>query len=129
MRFSLLFILSATCAYVFGAYLPHWGLMLVIGALAAAVGGKDWMAFFSAGMAVGAVWFFVPLLIVIRTGSDLPEKMSLIMGLGSDLALFGATALLGFLIGGFGALTGNRLRKFFEKDSDKPYSSHPYRSM
>ena len=128
MRFSLLFILSAICSFVFGAYLPHWGLMLVIGALAAAVGGKDSMAFFSAALAVGAVWFFVPLLIVIRTGSELPEKMSSIMGLGSDLALFGATALLGFLIGGFGALTGNRLRKLFKKDSDKPYPSQPYRS-
>lgn|SRR5690606_30517567 len=127
MRFSLLFILSAICSYVFGAYLPHWGLMLVIGGLAAAVGGKDSMAFFSAALAVGAVWFFVPLLIVIRTGSDLPEKMSSIMGLGSDLALFGATALLGFLLGGFAALTGNRLRKLFEKDSES-YPSKPYRS-
>lgn len=125
MRFSILFILSGLCAYLFGAYLPHWGLMLVIGVLAFAVGGKSSVAFFSAALAVGVVWFFVPLLIVLRTGSNLPEKMAEIMGLGGDLPLFGATSLLGFLIGGLGALTGNRLRKLFEKDVNKPHASRP----
>lgn len=128
MKFSLLFILSGLCAYFFGAYLPHWGLMLVIGIVAAGVGGKSSMAFFSAALAVGAVWFFVPLLIISKTGSDLSEKMATIMGMGSDQALFGATSLVGFLLGGLGALSGNRLRKLFKNDSDKRDASHSYRS-
>jgi hypothetical protein len=115
MRFTLMFILSGLCAYLFGAYLPHWGLMLAIGVLAVAVGGKGTMAFFSAALAVGVVWFLVPFLTMLRTGSGLPEKMTEIMGLGNDLPLFGVTSLIGFLIGGLGALSGNKLRKIFEK--------------
>lgn len=115
MKFSILFVLSATCAYLFGAYLPHWGLMLMIGVIAVAVGGRGSMAFFSAALAVGLVWSIIPFLTILRTGSDLPRKMAEIMGLSNDLALFGATSLMGFLIGGFGALSGNKLRKLFEK--------------
>lgn len=126
MRFSLLFILSGLVAYFFGAYLPHWGIMLTIGVLAALIGGKGSMAFFSAALAVGAVWFFVPLWITVRTNSDLPDRMAAIMGFNDDLALFGITALLGFLSGGLPALTGNRLRKIFEKKEYQAYHAGQY---
>ncbi len=126
MRFSLLFILSGMCAYFLGAYLPHWGIMLVIGLLAAAVGGRGSMAFFAAALAVGAVWFFAPLWITISTDTDFPGKMAEVMGFDNDLALFGITALIGFLLGGLAALTGNRLRKIFEKEEHQAYPSGPY---
>lgn len=127
MKFSALFILSVLCAYFFGVYLPHWVLMLVICLLAAIIGGKASMAFFSAALAVGAVWFFVPLWITVRTDSDFPDRMAEIMGLGNGLALFGLTALLGFLLGGLAGLTGNRLRRILEKEALQPASSHPYK--
>ena len=126
MKFSLLFILSGLVAHFFGAYLPHWGMMLAVGVLGALVGGKGSMAFFSAAFGVGAVWFFIPLWITFRTNSILPEKMAEIMGFNGDLALFGVTALLGFLSGGLAALTGNLLRKIFEKEKPNPSPSNPY---
>jgi len=126
MRFLLLFILSGLVAHYFGAYLPHWGTMLSIGVLAALIGGKGSMAFFSAALAVGAVWFFVPLWITVRTNSDLTEKMAAIMGHTDDLALFGITSLLGFLSGGLSALTGNRLRKIFEKEEKQAFPAGQY---
>lgn len=92
--------------------------MGVIALLAAVVGGGGAMAFFSAAMAVGAVWFFAPLIIVVQADSDLPARMANIMGFDSELALFGLTALIGFVLGGLGALTGNRLRKLLVKDME-----------
>lgn len=126
MKFSVLFILSALCAYFFGVYLPHWTLMLVIGTLAAVIGGKGSMAFFSSALAVGAVWFFVPLWITVKTNSDFPDKMAEIMGFGDGVALFGLTALMGFLLGGVAGLTGNRLHKIFAKEEHQPVASGPY---
>ena len=52
--------------------------------------------------------------------------MAEIMGFSDDLALFGVTALLGFLSGGLAALTGNRLRKIFEKEEHQAYPSGRY---
>jgi len=126
MRFSVLFILSALCACFFGVYSPHWALMLVIGTLAAIIGGKGSMAFFSAALAVGAVWFFTPLWITVETNTDFPQKMAEIMGLGDDVALFGLTALLGFLLGGLAALTGNQLHKIFAKEEHQSVPSGSY---
>lgn len=115
MRFLFLFILSGLTAFFFGVYLPHWGLMLAIAVLAGLIGGDGWMAFFAAGLAVGAVWLFVPYTIISETSSDLPEKVASIMGQGNSALLYVATSLMGFLIAGFGALTGNRFRNLFEK--------------
>lgn len=129
MRYLLLFILSGLSAYVLGVYLPHWGLMVVVAFLGALVGGNGWAAFFSAALAVGAVWFFVPLMISLKTDSDLPEKMAGIMGFEDSLILFAVTAGMGFLLGGFGALTGNRFRKLFEKNKKYDYASVRYRGI
>lgn len=103
-------------AFFLGPFLSYWGLMLLIGLLAAFVGGKGTGAFFSAALAVGAVWLLVPFLITLNTGSDLPEKVSQIMNIDHSFVLLLATSSIGFLIGGFGALTGNRFRRLFEKD-------------
>jgi len=116
MRPLVLFILSGLSAYVLGAFLPHWGLMLLIAVLAACVGGNGWLAFFSAGLAVGAVWLFVPVMIAVETGSALPEKVAGIMGFEHSAVLFVATSLIGFLLAGFGALTGNRFRRLFRRE-------------
>lgn len=116
MRFLLLFALSAFTAFILGPILPYWGIMLLIAILATVVGGSGIGAFFSAGLAVGIVWLLVPLRITMKTGSDLPEKISQLMNIEHSFMLLLATSLIGFLIGGFGALTGNRLRKLFEKD-------------
>lgn len=116
MRFLLLFVLSGLTAFLLGPILPYWGLMFFIAILAALVGGTGVSAFFSAGLAIGIVWLLVVLRITIKTGSDLPEKIGQLMNIENSFMLLLATSLIGFLIGGFGALTGNRFRKLFERD-------------
>ena len=116
MKFLLLFILSGLTAYFLGPYLPHWGLMFAISVLAAIVGGKGATAFFSAALAVGLVWFLIPLSIVFQTGSELPDKMGRIMGVNHVFLLMGITSLIGFMVGGFGAFMGNRFHMLFQKD-------------
>lgn len=101
-----------------GPYLPHWGLMLAISVLAAIVGGKGATAFFSAALAVGFVWFLIPISIVVQTGSDLPDKMGRIMGMDHAFFLIGVTSLIGFMIGGLGGFMGNRFHRLFQKDKN-----------
>lgn len=116
MRFFILFFLSGLVAYFLGAFLPHWGLMVVIAVLAGLIGGSGWSAFFSAALAVGTVWLLVPIMISLRTGSELPERVAGVMGFEHSMILFVATSLVGFLLAGFSALTGNRFRRIFIQD-------------
>ncbi len=116
MRFLVLLILTILAAYLLGPIVPYWGLMSVIAVLAILVGGSGTSAFFAGALAMAAVWFFVPFLIVREAGSVLAGGMAQTFGFSSALFLMGATSLLGFLLGGFSALTGNRFRKVFEKE-------------
>jgi hypothetical protein len=116
MRFLLLFSLSGLTALLLGPFLPYWGLMLLMGIFAAFVGGTGTGAFFSAALAVGIVWLLIPLRITRNTGSNLPEMIGQLMDINHSFMLLLATSLIGFLIGGFGALTGNRFRKLIEKE-------------
>ncbi|WP_194774229.1 hypothetical protein [Pararhodonellum marinum] len=114
MKSTSLFIFSLVAALFLGPIFPFWGLMLVLTVLAAIIGGRAWLAFFAAGSAVGLVWLLVPLWISVRSGSDLPEKMGSIIGIENSIYLMLLTALIGVLIGGFSALTGNLFRKLFQ---------------
>ena len=112
----MLFITSGLTAWLLGPYLPYWGIMLVIAVFASLVGGNGVTAFFSGALGMGVIWLLVPLLITLHDATGFPHKIAEIMGFEQALSLVGLTFLLGFLIGGLGALMGNRFRKLLEKD-------------
>jgi len=116
MKFLMLFIASGLTAWLLGPVLPYWGIMLVVAAFASLVGGNGIMAFFSGALGMGGAWLLVTLLITLNNETRSPFKIAQIMGFEEELTLVGITFLVGFLIGGLGALTGNRFRKLSEKD-------------
>jgi hypothetical protein len=122
MKFILLFVASALLALLIGPFLPFWGIMLGVAGIAALIGGHKIVAFAACGLGVGLVWFAVPMWIALKTESDLPGNIGLIMGLENPIFVVLITALLGFLIGAFSALTGNSFRKIFENTGSPYYS-------
>ncbi|MBS9524857.1 hypothetical protein KIH41_11900 [Litoribacter ruber] len=120
MKFLLLFVFSVVLALILGPFLPFYGLMIAIALMAALVGGKRIVAFAASGLGVGLVWIAVPMWVTLQTESELPAKIGQIMGLENPIILVLATGLLGFLIAGFSALTGNSFRKIFEQ-TGSPY--------
>ncbi|UCS93262.1 hypothetical protein KZP23_21855 [Echinicola marina] len=119
MKFVIYIIVYALITMVLGHFLGYWLMMVVWGILGATLGGEGSLAFFSAAIGVGLAWFGQSIWISLGTGSPLPEMMGEIMQLGGRGVVMTLTGLIGFLIGGFSALTGNRFRKLFEKK--KPY--------
>lgn len=116
MKSLIIFISSGVAALILGPILPYWAIMIAIAVISALLGGRGINSFFSAGLGMGLVWLLIPLWIQSATDSPLPEKVAQIMGLEQDGVLLAATSVLGFLLGGLAALTGNLFRKLFEKD-------------
>lgn len=123
MKFILFTFVTALLVIVFNPFLPFWAVMIFIALLAALVGNKGTGAFFAGGIGMSLAWLGQSIYISIVSGSQLPEKMSELMGVGSDMALFAATGLLGFLLGAFSALSGSLFRKLFKRMPTNIYGS------
>ncbi len=121
MKFILFTFLTALLVIVFNPFLPFWGVMILIAILAATVGNKGAGAFFAGGIGMGLAWLGQSIYISMVSGSQLPEKMGELMGIGSDMALFFATGILGFLLGAFSALTGSLIHKLLKRQPKNIY--------
>ncbi|MEB2777495.1 hypothetical protein SYJ56_19425 [Algoriphagus sp. D3-2-R+10] len=121
MKFILFTFLTALLVIVFNPFLPYWAIMLLIAIFAAFFGKKGAGAFFAGGLGMGLAWLGQSVYLSTVSGSSLPDKMGELMGLGSDMALFAFTGVLGFLLGAFSAWTGSLLRKLFKRKPDNIY--------
>lgn len=121
MKFILFTFLTALLVIIFNPLLPYWIVMILIALMAAIIGNKGAGVFFAGGLGMGLAWLGQSIYISAISGSPLPEKMAGLMGFGSDLALFSITAVLGFLLGAFSALSGSLFRNFFKRRPDNIY--------
>lgn len=116
MRLIVQLLINALIAYGLGGLVPYWVIMILIGGLAVGWKGPAINAFIAGALGVGLVWLLVPLITWSATDSELPDLIARIMGMENGALLVGITALLGFLIGGSSALTGNLLWKLFQRN-------------
>lgn len=119
IRFIALLIFSALFILFLGPFFSYPVLMIGVFILAYLVGGSGVMSFFAGALSFGLIWLFQAIYISVQTNSSLPDKMAELMGLGESNLLWIATGLLGFLLGGFSALTGSLLRNLFKKKRDQ----------
>jgi hypothetical protein len=117
----ILFLAVGLIAYLLGPFFPFWVLMILIGVFSFFVGERPMRSFFAAGVAMGLVWLGLSLWISINSASALPDQMAELMGLKKSNLLWVATALVGFLIAGFSAMTGGFFRRFFKRKVDGYY--------
>lgn len=119
IRFTALLILSALFMLILGPFFSYPVLMIGVFILAYLVAGSGAISFLAGGLSFGLIWFFQAVYIAVQTNSTLPEKMAELMGLGESNLLWVATGLLGFLLGGFSALSGALLRKLLNNKRDQ----------
>lgn len=119
IRFTALLILSALFILILGPFFSYPVLMIGVFILAYLVGGNGSSSFFAGGLSFGLIWLFQAIFISIHTNSSLPDKMADLMGLGESNLLWVATGMIGFLLGGFSALSGSLLRNLFKKKRDQ----------
>lgn len=121
MRFIFLVMMTVLLVVFLNPVLPFWLIMILIGALAGLIGLKGAESFLAGGLGMGLAWLGQSLYISVGTGSPLPNRMGELMGLGSGMTLVGITAVLGFLLGGFSAMTGSLFRNLLKRKPDNLY--------
>ncbi|MHA7129366.1 hypothetical protein [Algoriphagus namhaensis] len=111
MKFIALTFLIVLVVGIVNPFFPFWIVMIAIGVVSALLGIASFAAFLAGGLGMGLVWIGQSFYLSIYSGSDLPQKMGDLMGLGSGMTLVAITGALGFLLGAFSAWTGAAFRQ------------------
>jgi len=99
-------------------WLPWWSPLVLLLLLGLWQGRSGWGAFTAGFWAVGLAWLLMALSVHLRhahLGGDLPERMARLiiqplLGTGDAYFWYPVLLLLGGLLGGLAALSGQRLR-------------------
>ena len=109
MRFILQIVTIIILAFLLELFLPWWSIALA--ALIAGFAVRSNANFLAGFLAIASLWFAKAWLIDSSAATPLAEKVAHIFTLPNKTLLFVVMALVGGLVGGFGALTGSFLKK------------------
>ena len=116
MKISIGVIATIIVGGIFQIFFPFWTLAVAAFIVAMFVGGKGPKAFLYGLLGGILLWGFYALFIDIANEGILSNRFgNLLGGLGRPIVLL-LTALIGGLLGGFGALTGSFVHQFFNNN-------------
>jgi len=118
-KFLGLFILVSLLVVLVGPYVPYWVLMIGVALASFLIGSGNFSSFLSCGLSFGLTWLVLSLYISIITDSELPQRMSKLMGLENESLILIGTGVLGFIVGSFSGLTGAMFRSLFQRKNSK----------
>ncbi|MCS5488955.1 hypothetical protein [Algoriphagus limi] len=121
MKFILFLLLSIVLVIFLNPFLPFWGVMIGLGLLSLLVQPEGGAAFFGGGFGMGLAWMGLAFYLSAETGSNLPDKMAQLFGLGNGTYMILATGFLGFLLGAFSSWSGQLLRNMLKKKPQNIY--------
>ena len=111
MKFALSIILTSTLGFAGGLWLPWWGIAVAGFISAVLIAQSPGKAFLGAFTGLFLLWSLLAWWIDIQNQGILSHKIALILPLnGNSYLLILATAIVGGLVSGLGAVTGSLLR-------------------
>ncbi len=112
MKFLTSIILIAFLSVAACLYLPWWSIAVVAFIVAALIPQQPGKSFLSGFVALFLTWGLLAFYLSSNNAHLLAHKVSmLILKMDSPAVLIFATALIGALVAGFGALAGSYLRR------------------
>ena len=112
MKFFVSIMLIALLSVAACLYLPWWSIAIMAFIVAALIPQKPVMSFFAGFISLLLLWGLFALYLSSNNNHLLAHKLStLILKVNSPVLLIAATAFIGALVAGFGALAGSFVRK------------------
>jgi hypothetical protein len=111
MKFLVAVLLTALLAFVAGLRFEWWTIAIAAFLVGLLVHQKAGKAFLSGAVGIFLLWGLLALWIDMANKGVLSKKIAEVLPLGgSSVLLILATALIGALVAGFGAMSGSYLR-------------------
>ncbi|THU32438.1 hypothetical protein FAM09_26970 [Niastella caeni] len=115
MKFGISILLTIVVSFAAGMYLPFWSAALVAFLVALFIYQKPGMAYLAGFVSILLLWALLAWWIDTQNDSILSTRMATLFPLGGSSALLILiTGLVGGIIGGLSALSGNFLRKYLQ---------------
>jgi len=112
MKFIVSILLIALLSVAACLYLPWWTIAIVAFIVAAFIPQKPVMSFFTGFISLFLLWGGIAFFLSSNNNHLLAHKIAvLILKMNNPLLLIVATALIGAVVAGFGALAGSFVRK------------------
>ena len=115
MKFIAAIVLSALLGYlvyIFNNTLPWWGVAVAAFIAGATIPQKAGFSWLSGFLGIALLWAVLAWWLDKENTGILSARMAQVLPFGGNTTLMlAATALVGGLVGGFGALTGAFIRK------------------
>ena len=111
MLFLIILVLTIASSF----FLPWWTLTMIAFGAAYFFGKKPGQGFFSGFAAIFVAWTILALIQTLPNNNILADRVAKLMQLHNWVFLLLATGLVGGLVGGMSALSGELIRKAFTK--------------
>jgi hypothetical protein len=118
MKFIIRLLLIGSCAYFLPFYFPWWSIVLASTAIGFFIAGNGFNVFNAGFLGAGLVWLYMAFTIDSGTNSIMSEKIIQLMPFSDTTLLIILTGLIGALVAGLGAVTGNSLKQVFKKSKN-----------
>ncbi|MFM2428760.1 MAG: hypothetical protein RL012_644 [Bacteroidota bacterium] len=103
-------VLTVLLSYVAEQFLPWWTIGICAAIIAMCLTLNRIAAFLGGFTAISLLWMIVATSIDVRTNAILSTKIAPLLGFQSSTLLILLTGLVGGMVGGLGALSGQQLR-------------------
>jgi hypothetical protein len=115
MKFFSAFLLTALLSYAGGFYFSWWIIAVAAFAVALVIPQKSFFAFLAGFTALFFLWAGLAAFIDVNNRHILSARIAEVMfKTPSHWMIITVTGLVGALVGGFAALTGNKLRALLQ---------------
>jgi hypothetical protein len=119
MKFLIQIILTVFLSYMAEQCLPWWTIGICAALVAVGLTLSNITAFLGGFTAISLLWMILATLIDVRTNAILSTKIAPLLGFKSGTLLILLTGLVGGIVGGLGALSGQQVRKLLTQKKSK----------
>lgn len=120
MKIAFKIILIAFLGFWAEQVFPWWSVAVCAGLVSALIPTTGKKAFLGGFAGIGLLWLSLALLFSIRTDFLLTSRVADLFFVGSPVVIIILSTLIGALVGGLGALTGNQLRQSLRPTPPRP---------
>ena len=116
MRLLLQILVVAFLGLVLAQFMPWWGVAIAGATAGYFFAGHRGKSFLAGFIGIFILWFAMAFYMKISTGSDFADRFAQLFPFPlSGTALMAVSGVIGGIIGGFGAFTGDSIKRLIGK--------------